>query len=42
MKIYQKPAVELVSFQTEEIMNEIGDFSLEGYLGYSDVSSVAL
>ena len=42
MKIYEKPAVELVSFQTEEIMNELDNFSLEGFLGYSDVSSVAL
>ena len=42
MKIYEKPAVELVSFQAEEIMNDLGDFSLEGHLGYSDVSSIAL
>ena len=42
MKIYEKPAVELVSFQAEEIMNDLVDFSLEGHLGYSDVSSIAL
>ena len=44
MKIYEKPAVELVSFQAEEIMNELGNFSLEGYLGHSviTVTSVAL
>ena len=42
MKIYEKPAVELVSFQAEEIMNDLANFSLEGYLGYSDVSTIAL
>lgn len=44
MKIYEKPAVELVSFQAEEIMNDLGDFSLEGFLGHSivTVTSVAL
>jgi len=42
MKIYEKPVLELVSFQSEEIMSELGDFSLEGHLGYSEVSSVAL
>ena len=44
MKIYEKPAVELVSFQAEEIMNDLADFSLEGYLGHSivTVTSVAL
>ena len=44
MKIYEKPAVELVSFQAEEIMNDLGNFSLEGFLGYSEVTvtSIAL
>lgn len=39
MKIYEKPAVELVSFQSEEIMSELDNFSLEGYLGYSEVTT---
>ena len=42
MKIYEKPVVELVSFQSEEIMTELGNFSLEGYLGYSEMTSFEL
>lgn len=42
MKIYEKPVVELVSFQAEEIMSELGNFSLEGYLGYSEVTSFSI
>ena len=42
MKIYEKPVVELVSFQAEEIMSELADFSLEGHLGFSEMSSFSL
>ena len=42
MKIYEKPVVELVSFQAEEIMSELGDFSLDAHLGYSEMTSFSI
>lgn len=41
MKIYEKPVVELVSFQAEEIMDEIDTFALYGYASYSVIGNVA-
>ena len=40
MKIYEKPVVELVSFQAEEIMGKVDTFALYGHLGFSDVGNV--
>lgn len=40
MKNYEKPVVELVSFQTEEIMED--SFALHGHMGYSGVDTAAL
>ena len=45
MKIYEKPVVELVSFQAEEIMfdaKSVDPFALNGFMGYSDVTNVAV
>jgi hypothetical protein len=43
MKIYEKPVVELDSFQAEEVMLELNtDFSLEAHLGFSEMDSFAL
>ena len=40
MKIYEKPVVELVSFQAEVVMADPDPLALYGYLGYSEVSNV--
>ena len=40
MKIYEKPVVELVSFQAEEVMAD--NFALYGHLGFSAVDPAAL
>ena len=45
MKVYEKPVVELVSFQAEEIMfdpNSVNEFALSGHMGYSDISTIAV
>jgi hypothetical protein len=42
MKIYEKPVVELVSFQAEEVMVEVDNFALYGHLGFSDVNTAAI
>ena len=43
MKIYEKPVVELVSFQAEEIMaSQPDNFALYGHLGFSDVNTAAI
>ena len=45
MKNYEKPVVELVSFQAEEIMfnaKSVDPFALNGFMGYSDVTNVAV
>ena len=41
MKIYEKPVVELVSFQAEEIM-AIDNFALYGHTGFSNVNTAAV
>lgn len=41
MKIYEKPVVELVSFQAEVIMNDTDYFALNGYMGFSEVDAAA-
>ena len=40
MKIYEKPVVELVSFQAEEIMTD--SFARHGHMGFSGVDTAAL
>ena len=40
MKNYEKPVVELVSFQTETIMED--NFALHGHMGFSGVDTAAL
>ena len=42
MKIYEKPVVELVSFQAEEIMDSVNEFALYGSTGYSNVNVAAM
>lgn len=42
MKIYEKPVVELVSFQAEEIMDQVDTFALYGTTGYSNVNTAAI
>ena len=42
MKNYEKPVVELVSFQAEEIMDQVDTFALYGHLGFSDVNTAAI
>ena len=43
MKIYEKPVVELVSFQAEEIMDQMSEnLALYGHVGYSDVNTAAM
>ena len=42
MKIYEKPVVELVSFQAEEIMDQVDTFALYGTLGFSKVNTAAV
>lgn len=43
MKNYEKPVVELVSFQAEEIMAAKTDyFALYGTLGFSNVNTAAM
>ena len=39
MKIYEKPVVELVSFQAEVVMSDPDPLALYGYVGYSEVTN---
>ena len=40
MKMYEKPIVEIVSFQAEEVMAD--NFALYGHLGFSAVDPAAI
>ena len=42
MKNYEKPVVELVNFQAEEVMGKVDIFALYGHLGFSDVNTAAI
>lgn len=42
MKNYEKPIVEFVSFQAEEIMDQVDTFALYGYTGFSNVNTAAI